>query len=1230
MKKFLKSANLFIVAFIVAFGFTLNVFAEGECGDLGSNKCRVGERGVIKVSGSGFVYQKLTASTQNHKTAVSGTGDKSSKGNPVNIYSKVGITYKTTSGNVSSAAYFSSYKDSYAALYCLDAQYEGYNPLYAERFLLDQTSSKKVQAFDYAILSVLTGGGSGYITDPTSNIADYWARLMAIRAITYTFGFYNDANIEYKGAFYAGYTVLDGWLKSDSSAYDELNSALASTNAGSLKGKGDFSGHSSYSFAGTPVSSAQNYYNAALREAAEYLSGLTDGTKVETVEVVAGDVQTTGEKGNEFVSKDVVHTIKLSGFNKDSKFIINKNNNGIKYAEGTQYDGLTGYISMIEIENGRVFTRDTGLDDILGQDFVKLGYIAENQDVTIKITVHFEGWKTSTNSNITTLKCGQQPIKYSIDGVYSANNSGKYSDYVATIWYSGESQTQRYVGIEKGKNVIENPWESKYETYLIDSCSCDSLLEACVQSGNINSNECKELKEANCGDCTWLEAECTINPNSDACDTFNEVCDVTCDTTFDTFECCDEKGELIVSPLDDQEVSILGPQGKDIKACYVSKIDSQWQGEDKGYSGITGVKDQKGNTYTLGTMSENKYCSVSCKEDYVMTMPTAKLVNAGRYFTFKAKVEGTKVCYTNTIDINTYNKDIIERQVAMVDAYTEYLKWKALDEAPIQDREDHRSASPCCRECDPYTDENGKYHSNCHCTCDASDETNYWTEYYVSDARYTNYYVSEGNKNYNNGTISISSNSASAGYDNDGHVDGYCSSGCCYAHCTDGKDGSAATLAANIDAGLARAIKALKAAKEAYEATIREFAQCTDDTWTSEMNYDPDIYYDYEETYLNDFGLIGEMNRESYSEDADSETWYCKGEKSINNDYTTCSTGAKYSRNATLEDRAYKVCTIEGCVTETRPQYYKISTANFAKKTSNISASYKPATLFYNIYPSGEITVNKADDNVALENSLPVALNTKRGIYKYTVNVENLGEFYNTTSKNNLGRYVGSSTAVVDPDKLVYACSYLVNITKTDGWICDFDDTCTDDCISNCIGPNCDNFCDGVDCVADCVGLGCIYDEDAGTSLVEKTVSLNNLFPNGTDSYNWDKSKNDKALTTISEIESSGNSIYDTDPILSITIDPSTARNIKKYNDSVESEGGYSNSTISCEAKGGYEEIVCFSSFVTDLLDGKYGDNVINENSLVIDNNYRSSSSDYFKLWNGRVSENDMLGPSWK
>jgi len=1227
MRNILKNASLFIVAIVFTFGFAINVKADG-CEGLDYNHCRIGERGVIKITSS----TNIRNNTETYKKKIAAPR-----------YANNGVNVEAAKNK---PAIYHTYSDSYATLFCLDAHLEGISKLHAERFLIP-TGSGIVPIYDAAIMSILLNGGVG----DANNHSDYLARSIAIRAVTYTFGFFNSSSLKYPAAYYAGVTVAHNWNEFYASDFNQLNDAISALGMNPLSNPAAKSG---YNFTGDTVNKASTYYVKALNDAAEYARKLAKMPKVENLNTTAGEVEkTTVSEGNVFVQKDVVHTLKLTNFSKanKNKFVIDADNNGIKFAEGTQYDGLTSYISKIEINGSVVYGSKEEVANVLGKDLVELGVIPENQEVEIKITAHFEGWESSTNSSVDVLKCGQAPIKYSIAGNYDSGLESQFGDYVGVVWYADQANTQRFISVEKRQNngPAATPWESPNETYLIDACSCDDLIEACVESEDINSDECTELKESNCGVCSWLDASCKLG-NEDDCEKYTLECDLSCDTYVDEFECCDERGDLIVSTLDDHEVSILGP-GKDnpdassVKACFVNKVDqlaaNNGDGTYKNNANIDGVKDQKDNTYTLADMKSNSYCTVSCKEDYVMTMPTAKLVNAGRYFTFKAKVEGTKVCYTNTIDREKYNKDIIEKQEDMINKYNEYRKWYYLYRGTITPVDGSYTGTSCSCDshgCGPNCGSTD-YFPQWKATATVPDWTDVVTkpkETGVVTIRQHPQAVEDTNEyqqTTGESTYTCSGGSWSCNCDKNGCDTCSCSGGTTTYYTGHETVCDESCYRAILKAREEAAKAELIAAQEAYKKVLKEYDECS--TWKSEINYDPDVYYDYsEEDYMNMLNNhIGEMEKNVSG--VSNSDWYCNSK---------VTTGSGNESKGQLSDQNYEQCNYANNSHKTTSLNYiycdpngtckitpeDVSDARYKKITSGLTANYKPATLFYNVYPTGEITTEKGDDNVALENKLPVALNRERGIYKYQVKIENLGEFYNQAPKDNLGRYVGSSTAVADPDVLDYNCSYLVNITKTTGWVCDFDDDCDDDCIANCIGPNCDDYCDGTDCIADCIGLGCIYDSGAGSSIFEKVVSLNNLFPNGTSSYNWDVTKTGKALSTVTEIEEKGNSIYDEEPILSITLTPSSAREIKKYNNSVIDDGGYSNKTVSCENRNGIEEIVCYSSFIDDLIAGEFGE-VVNNNSLIAEESYRyGDNSSYFSLWPNAYSEEDMIGPAWK
>lgn len=1235
MKKILRNACLLIIGLSCLFGFNLNASAY-----------------VTKETEN----RKITATDGSYISGTSTTTNKTNTTNLLKYYNLMVREYKG-SGDVNDANnyrwidnyYYWYHDETYSPLYCLDSDLSSTNALYAERFLLSEGSGK-TYTYDIGLMHILTNGEQS-----KSNSKNYVATSIAIRSLTVLFNYVKNGSSK---MYYAYYGMAYKFLSENSEAmrnYQKIYNKF-----GGMLTMDQLKAHEKLIFAdedwqNSPiVFKARDLFIGALKEMADSLDNSGE-FKVEAnpATLVVNTEEKKDDKGT-LVIKDVKYTFKLKNWTEESKFKILS----IKYDK--DYRGaLDPQVVKISVNGTDVCDATSGSTkcDDYEYDFKTA---TKGQDLTFEYTIRFSGYKTvNEGSGAATLSCGEQPMKYKLEyGYYDPNIKGKYKDYVSVIWYSQKvavGQFQRFISIEKAKKTGEDDELIKGkipgEISLIDNCDCTDLIKACKEEANkthnLNGDACKELFAANCGECAELEVKCDVLHDQAACEKMAEVCDFSCNTTATTFECCDEaNNELIVSEVDDHETTILGPgpdnhESNDIKVCFVTKVDNQCDANGQNCSNIEGIKDQKTNSYSLAEMKGNKYCEVSCKEDYVMKMPTAKLVNAGRYFTFKAEIKGTKTCFTNTINREQYNKDVSKAQRALINAYNVFKDW---EKAKATNKENLKgskqvSTSP----------------GNCFQGCNARFQefiTGSKTDSYVYQYFYIDSSVSEeektgvvrGHMGTNNGVKSRSSvfNQWNAGSTSSvactwNQYYQQCLGGCtgysCGTNYSMAEEWNVGKLSQWINEQYETAKSALHAAQEAYKAVIKAYNECS--KWDTKIKYKPNVYYDYEEDYLNKFGLVGKMD-ETITKPASNSEWYCKNNVAASGNWTEAKLNGKNYDSCSLSAGGnnytainYIFCDEQIC--KITPE--DVSDARYKKLMSDTEASYRPATLFYNVYPSGEIVINKADDNVALENKLPVSLATKRGIYKYTVNIETLGEFYAQVGNDNLGRYVGSGTAVVDPKTLVYSCAYLVNILKTDGWVCDFDDQCEDDCISNCIGPNCEGYCDGVDCISECIGLGCIYDKDSGSSLLEKQVTLNNLFPNGTTAYNWDKNKNPKAQSTIDEIEGQGNAIYDTKPILSVTIDGSTANAIKKYNDDAEKDnnGGYSNKTVSCYALGGHEEVACYSSFITELLEGKYGNDIVNDSVAKIERAVGDNNSTYFTLWNRTVlSERDMIGPSWK
>lgn len=1242
MKKILKNAYLLIILLVGLFSFNLN-----------ANAYVTKETENRKITATGDSYIKGTSTTTNQYW-------KNSKLSYYNIKIR---TYKG-SGDVNDSnnytwdgnTIFWYHDEQFSPLYCLDSDLSSNHALFAERIVLSDPDGSKTHSYDIGLMYILTNGEKS-----KSNGKPYAATSIAIRSLTTVFNYLKNGQ---SVMYHTYYGMAYKWLSENEEA--RRNYQKIYEKFGGMLTLNELKKWEKYIFTdddwnAAPVATqAKNLFVGALKEIADSLDDSGElKVEVNPATLVVNTEEKEDDKGT-LVIKDVKYTFKLKNWTEKSKFKILS----VKYDK--EYQGALNPEVVKITANGSVVcdaTSGSAKCDNYEYDFKTA---PKGSDLTFEYTVRFSGYKTvKDGSGAVKLSCGEQPMKYNLEyGYYDPNIKGKYKDYVAVVWYGVEKRAsghQRFISIEKAKKTSEEDELIKGkipgEISLIDSCDCTDLIKACKEEANkthnLNGTACKELFAANCGECAELEVKCDVLHDQAACEKMAEVCDFSCNTVATTFECCDEaNNELIVSEVDDHETTILGPgpdnsESNDIKVCFVTKVDNQCDANGQNCSNIEGIKDQKTNSYSLASMKGNKYCEVSCKEDYIMKMPTAKLVNAGRYFTFRAEIKGTKTCFTNTINREEYNKDVSEAQRELIAAYNNFKDWEKAKDTHKENIKGSRqvSTSP----------------GNCHQGCNAKSQefiVGSRTDSYTYQYFYIDSSVSEeektgvvrGHMGTHNGAKSRSSifNTSNAGstssvactpydYTYNGIRYSGCSGGCngysCGTNYSMAEEWNTGKLSQWINEQYDSAKSRLLAAQEAYKGVIRAYNECS--KWDSEIKYKPNVYYDYEEDYLNTFGLIGKMD-ETITKAASNSSWYCKNnvtssgnwsEAKLNGkNYDSCSLSAG-GNNYTAINYIYcdeKVCKIT-------PE--DVSDARYKKVTSDTEASYRPATLFYNVYPSGEIVINKADDNVALENKLPVSLGTRRGIYKYTVNIETLGEFYAQSGNDNLGRYVGKDTAVVDPKTLVYSCAYLVNILNTDGWVCDFDDQCDDDCISNCIGPNCEGYCDGVDCISECIGLGCIYNKDSGSSLLEKQVTLNNLFPNGTTSYNWDKSRNTKAQSTIEEIEELGNAIYDSKPILSVTIDGSTANAIKKYNDDAEknNNGGYSNATVSCYALNGNAETACYSSFITDLLDGKYGKDIVNDSVAKDERVVGDNNTKYFTGWNRTVlSEKDMIGPSWK
>ena len=604
--------------------------------------------------------------------------------------------------------------------------------------------------------------------------------------------------------------------------------------------------------------------------------------------------------------------------------------------------------------------------------------------------------------------------------------------------------------------------------------------------------------------------------------------------------------------------------------------------------------DDAGNTYRLsstngGVSEDNPYCSVWCKEDYgVVRFSGVKAAQSGRYFKVAGRIEGTKTCYTSS-GTTSENSD----HAINISRYEQDIK-----EAQIELVEAYK--------------EYAKINAVC---------AN------PSGGIVSGSLSVPGYKVNANGQVSLTGNVKES-----------------YEYNT-----------ADCSGLKTQATNRLSAAKTSFAKINAQMNECS--SWTSNFKFDQDIYYTYSDNYqklLNKEDTI--MNKSCEGNDCvtGNSDWYCSGDLSSTDKgkYNTCTTTAVNTNP--IVARTYLYCDSTGCTNTS----VNVSTAKYIKRSINAATNYETNNLFYNIYTSGKVTIEdvmNSDLNVlSVEkvNGSPVSVKTEKGVYTFSYSLTGLGEFYDTGSS---GRISGSNNSVIKKlsnDGLInfdgdYICYYKVNcpecepVCEEPGKPCRWN-ICPDP--GECTCPDCKPTC-----------VNCIYDQNE-LNVGFRSISTNDVNPNDRElGYNWNESTtydliSKKAEATVTEIENLGASVENDTPILSVTMTPALAKDIRNYNNSQEANGGYTNESMECynytDGSKTYEKVFCFSSFLDDM--SKKHSNAFSFINTRISESTRESSNDYntiskqitasgyWTIYPGanayKLGEYDGVvgGPSWK
>ncbi len=760
------------------------------------------------------------------------------------------------------------------------------------------------------------------------------------------------------------------------------------------------------------------------------------------------------------------------------------------------------------------------------------------------------------------------PIKYSM----IIRGSGA-SNVVAVLEYSDGSSNrghQHFIGLLKDSSGKGNKLAERVQPTINFCKTCEDYEKACNTNGP-GSYACIEFEkeyDSNCAECTTL------------------VNNVECSAETSTIK-------IVEGVAVSEESCTLTDSNKNVKNCVLNN------------------RDISGNSYQAKTEGypNNNYCKVYCTEDYDIEVPGIQSTNSGIYIKLSANVSGTKSCYTTEINREQFETDLSNRQQELIEAYKVFLKWKGakdvLDSSGVSS-ETFPANSVCGGTYTNYFvkftfDEVNSYNI---------DQTGQLTKFAVAS---------------NTGSDEVRSNGSPGTslchYELIGEKDGnpiyscnpYCSS--------QPRDGSSTTVRNIITSSYNSAVRALETALSNLNKIIKEYNSCSGNIlqgtnyksanstlWHMKYNFAPKVSFWYEDNhmelvksiYLIGTSNLGSLNIENCNSSVDSYYNICDSSWIKNN-----STSSAKNLLSCYKSGKHYICSSSA---------YNIADAKYVKQTQTASASYILPTQFYTVYPTGKIINDeKVSGTSPLENALPISLGTQAGVYTYTLNVEGLGEYYDSSKT---GRIWGEEdSVVVTALEDENSCSYKLsasNLPNNNPAVRANDDgTYTCSYRVNC--PGCNVTCGPDGCIwTECEDGHCIVKCDrcifsnGEANFSYRPITTKDINPNNRElGANWNYDENNiktttelKAYATTNDILTKGEKVYESDSddvVLSVKLTQTMIRDIKNYNDKYDNNGGYASNSLKCydyKDKNNivYENIYCYSTFVDEMAE-KYSDN---------------------------------------
>lgn len=477
-------------------------------------------------------------------------------------------------------------------------------------------------------------------------------------------------------------------------------------------------------------------------------------------------------------------------------------------------------------------------------------------------------------------------------------------------------------------------------------------------------------------------------------------------------------------------------------------------------------KDKAGNEYKLKDdeyaqmVSDNDYCEVKCKEDYIFGVPYKKSTESGRYFQISVSLKGQQDCYTTKLDYKKYTEDIVKKQKEILDTYNEWLEnyenykqyqWTQADPMICSQETCTPSHVTGCNssESGPYDYIYKVIHSNKFKCATITEGDDKWT----IDVDECSKDPKEFGKFKNEKTCSASGNSCST-------------SGECKVEKTAQKDWE--DQKGNFESKAQAAKQTLKTLLEDLRQIVDKYNSCAADHdyaskqadksqaygevafWDMIYRYNPDIQYSYEEPepgisttrwissvqgascehgmncdfmYSPDALVEAEKCADTsggkvkcsentsikdVDDDTHESTWYCDG--NIDNEYEQCqgSTTLDYADEyhwmVPDEDLDTGIDSEIRIGTNMTNSKHIITKVDYVHKIASSKGTYKTERVYYSGHDDGDIKIEKTPEheikNYDIVDGLPVGINTPTGTYYYKLTLNNFGTFYSNVNEN--------------------------------------------------------------------------------------------------------------------------------------------------------------------------------------------------------------------------------------